>query len=705
MEPLEDDVDELSLDSQPPQPLVTLPNSISRRRERPRFSHITPYSAMSSSRYPKRRRVSGRENEPTLSPQITPATIERKRYDSSPDELAPSSDHEKHRPSRTRSRPKRGGKESTRKNASISEVPPPAVIAKTDPIKLSPATNALEASDDELNVPAAAAANYEQDAQDQNGTSPAKYEDGEPDEPENPLPDTSIEDALDEEEATLPVDDDMLDDDEHLRISDEIPEDPGIMDARPPEHLDHESDVIQSSIEDHSHLQVPPINHRTSTFRGSFIKVSPRSSPDRYTSKSPPPYSRISTPVATPRELPIAPPQYVPYREKMVLKGHKKGVASVKFSPNGRLIASCSADSTIRIWDASTGEHLHTLEGHLAGVSTITWMPDSKVIASGSDDKSIRLWHVDTGKMHPRQLVGHSSYVYSLAFSPKGNMLASGSYDEALFLWDVRTQRLMRSHPAHSDPIGGVDFVRDGTLIVSCSSDGLIRLWDTATGQCLRTLVHEDNAAVTSTRFVPNGKYLLAWTLDNSIRLWNYVEGRCLKTYQGHKNEKYSLSGAVGVYANTDESEKRAFVVSGSEDGKIFTWDVESKQILQTIKGHEGVVLGVDTLEEEGLMVSCGMDKTIRVWERVNEPAVGEEEDAVAGTQAGEILVDGMGDCGMPIAEYDKDTTMVDGVDEKTILDDSASIQVNGFKEQVDQKPMAEEEGTRATMMVNGVLA
>ncbi len=257
-------------------------------------------------------------------------------------------------------------------------------------------------------------------------------------------------------------------------------------------------------------------------------------------------------------------------------------------------------------------------------------MPDSRVIASGSDDKSIRLWYVDTGKMHPRQLTGHSSYVFSLAFSPKGNMLASGSYDEALFLWDVRTQRLMRSHPAHSDPIGGVDFVRDGTLIVSCSSDGLIRVWDTATGQCLRTLVHEDNAGVTSACFVPNGKYILAWTLDSSIRLWNYVEGRCMKTYQGHKNEKFSVSGAHGMYTNKEETERRAFVVSGSEDGKIFTWDVQSKDILQIMEGHEGVVLGVDTWEERNLMVSCGMDKTVRIWERIKEEGPEEMKDAAA---------------------------------------------------------------------------
>lgn len=53
-------------------------------------------------------------------------------------------------------------------------------------------------------------------------------------------------------------------------------------------------------------------------------------------------------------------------------------------------------------------------------------------------------------------------------------MIISGSYDEAVFLWDVRTARVMRSVPAHSDPVGGVDFIRDGTLFVSCAGDGLM---------------------------------------------------------------------------------------------------------------------------------------------------------------------------------------------------------------------------------------
>ena len=237
----------------------------------------------------------------------------------------------------------------------------------------------------------------------------------------------------------------------------------------------------------------------------------------------------------------------------------------------------------------------------------------------------------------PTPLVGHHNYVYSLAFSPKGNMLVSGSYDEAVFLWDVRTARLMRSLPAHSDPVSSVDFVRDGTLIASCSSDGLIRIWDTGTGQCLKTLVHEDNAAVTGVRFSPNGKFVLAATLDSSVRLWNYVEGRCAKTYQGHKNEKFSITACFGTYtadceASEDDGEedkeqqKWAFAACGSEDGRTVLWDVSSKEVLQTLSSHDGVVLGVDVGLEDQTIVTCGADKTIKTWKRQPVVANGHSE-------------------------------------------------------------------------------
>ncbi|OAQ91003.1 WD repeat-containing protein [Purpureocillium lilacinum] len=320
-----------------------------------------------------------------------------------------------------------------------------------------------------------------------------------------------------------------------------------------------------------------------------------------------------------PRQAPTPPhePLRPDYRPRLVLHGHTKPVSQVRISPNGRFIASASADATLKIWDAATGAHMDTLVGHMAGVSCLAWTPDSNTLASGSDDKAIRLWDRVTGRpktttrksragQEIAALRGHHNYIHCLAFSPKGNILASGSYDEAVFLWDVRAGRLMRSLPAHSDPVSGIDFCRDGTLVVSCSTDGLIRVWDTSTGQCLRTLVHEDNPAVTNVCFSPNGRFVLAFNLDNCIRLWDYVAGTVKKTYQGHRNEKFAIGGCFAVL------DGEPFIASASEDGDIVLWDVKSKDILQRVPGHKGICFWVDVHGET--MVSAGQDNTVRVY-------------------------------------------------------------------------------------------
>ncbi|KXG50981.1 uncharacterized protein PGRI_065530 [Penicillium griseofulvum] len=329
---------------------------------------------------------------------------------------------------------------------------------------------------------------------------------------------------------------------------------------------------------------------------------------------------RSDTPVATPV---ATKPEDVNYKEKFVMHGHLRGVSAVQFSPDCTMIASAGADAAVRVWDTATGRLIHIFEGHLAGISTLAWAPDGEWIATGSDDKTIRLWNVNTLKAHTKVFDGHHNYVYQIAFAPKGNILVSGSYDEAVFMWDVRRAQVMRSLPAHSDPVAGIDVVHDGTLIVSCALDGLIRIWDTHSGQCLRTLVMEDNPPATCVKFSPNGKFVLAWTLDNCIRMWSYVESRVLKTFQGHVNTKYSLSGCFGTYGPRDAiyDPPLCFAVSGSEDGSIFFWDLVSKQILQRLDGHSDAVLCVHTgtLNGKRMVVSCGIDKTVRLWEEADE--------------------------------------------------------------------------------------
>src|SRR5438034_347921 len=85
--------------------------------------------------------------------------------------------------------------------------------------------------------------------------------------------------------------------------------------------------------------------------------------------------------------------------EVRTLKGHRGSVLAVAYAPTGKLLASCSRDKTIKVWDARTGKLKRVLEGHSGGLECIDFSPDGKLLASSSQDSTIRLWEVATGEV------------------------------------------------------------------------------------------------------------------------------------------------------------------------------------------------------------------------------------------------------------------------------------------------------------------
>ena len=99
------------------------------------------------------------------------------------------------------------------------------------------------------------------------------------------------------------------------------------------------------------------------------------------------------------------------------LKGHQGSVLSVAYAPDGKTLASCSRDKTIKMWDARTGQLLRTLTEHTGDLYSVAFSPRGDLLASGGLDKVIQLWHTQTGKV-VRTLTGHDDIVRSIAFSP-----------------------------------------------------------------------------------------------------------------------------------------------------------------------------------------------------------------------------------------------------------------------------------------------
>ena len=75
-----------------------------------------------------------------------------------------------------------------------------------------------------------------------------------------------------------------------------------------------------------------------------------------------------------------------------LLEGHAGAILHIVWSPDGRLLASGSADSTVRVWEAASGRERRKLEAHSDAVLSVAWSPDGRLLASGSDDNTVRLW-------------------------------------------------------------------------------------------------------------------------------------------------------------------------------------------------------------------------------------------------------------------------------------------------------------------------
>ncbi|KAH3680903.1 hypothetical protein WICMUC_000046 [Wickerhamomyces mucosus] len=296
---------------------------------------------------------------------------------------------------------------------------------------------------------------------------------------------------------------------------------------------------------------------------------------------------------------------------------HSNHSSTVEISPDGRYIATSSSDKTIKLFKLSDGSFIRSLNGHSKGISSVSWSPDSRHIASASDDKTIKIWDIEYGECI-KTLRGHTYHVTCVQFNFKGNLLISGSADEAIRIWDVLNGKCLKILSAHSEPIESIDLCWDGTIIASGSYDGLIRLFDTETGQCVKTLIYDKGGSsfpVSYVKFSPNGRYLLATTLDNTIRLWDYNNNRVVKTFQGASFEKYTCSSRF------IPSLKTPLIVSGSESGEVFVWNLNSKSITDVIKVSDSPVLHVDIIGN--ILVSLSMDGDINVF-KVKELNEGE---------------------------------------------------------------------------------
>ncbi len=281
--------------------------------------------------------------------------------------------------------------------------------------------------------------------------------------------------------------------------------------------------------------------------------------------------------------------------------GHEGSVEALAISPDGTFLVSGGADKTVRVWDLATlgdpalspGDVLARLQlqGHTGLINSVAISPDGRWIASGSADRTIRLWQADNGQLirtlapptAAAQETPQRAGITAVAFGPRPTrmntshqsegippwILVAANGDPTVHLWDPGSGALLETLKADY-PIEQVLLSPDGRYLLAGSTGGIL-VWNLGTGSLERTLP-QTLSGLAALALSPDGRLLASGTdyRAHQIKLWDLRSGEQLRTLGG---QTWMVSVLLfGPGRGSVAQRYGQTLLSGGADGSIRIW-------------------------------------------------------------------------------------------------------------------------------------
>ena len=197
-------------------------------------------------------------------------------------------------------------------------------------------------------------------------------------------------------------------------------------------------------------------------------------------------------------------------KEVVTLSGHKASVNSVSFNFDGTLLASASADKTLKIWDLKSEKTIAEFKGHSNTIYSVDFTSDSKYLISTSKDNTTKVWDIKTGEV----ITSIPHYYERIKTSPDGKYFI-GSIGSTLSIYDFENGALIKSFKISNKR--AFTFSPEGNILVF-EFNGLIQFWDIENKKKLMNISVRKNAQSIKMNFRTN-ELIIAY--QNEIRRIN----------------------------------------------------------------------------------------------------------------------------------------------------------------------------------------
>jgi len=257
------------------------------------------------------------------------------------------------------------------------------------------------------------------------------------------------------------------------------------------------------------------------------------------------------------------------FRDGRFLNSHDDASSLLDFSPDDKLLASSSFDGTVKVWDVTNGPAnfpgpISVLYGHEGAVNGVVFLPDGKTLVTCGEDRTVRVW--DLGTAHEKKGFRDMTPFLHLCVAPtteQYHIFTASRYKIDFF--DLHAGRLVRSQSTYPDfPICHVAVSPD-CYHVAAAGPNRICLWylnDRFKFEGGSWEAHQGN--VFSVAFSPNSKLLASASADQNARLWDVQTKKQLALCQGNTAAVYDVAF----------SPDGKMLATAGEDWIVHLWDL-----------------------------------------------------------------------------------------------------------------------------------
>ncbi|XP_077983798.1 telomerase protein component 1-like isoform X2 [Glandiceps talaboti] len=311
--------------------------------------------------------------------------------------------------------------------------------------------------------------------------------------------------------------------------------------------------------------------------------------------------------------------------ETLVTFGLPNDASSVAFSPDDQLlIASSSSHMSVHLFNIEKKETLALLGGHSGWVMDISFSPDAKLIASVSQDKSVRIWDATAAEKFST-LRFHSERCWSVAYSPDGKWLASASDDFKVCVWNMETYKPSIIYEGHdkkrtlSCGVRACTISNSGDLVASGGDDLTIRVWTRDKGET-KTTIRCDPFLPWCLRFSKDDKRIIAvGEFTQSVQVWDWEKETKVMELDGFDRfcqyTEFSPNGDKIIGSSIDNTAR----IFNAEDGALIHTIEQPKWITCASYSHDGSNLA-----------TCSDDLLVRIWDTQTHKIVREMPGHIA---------------------------------------------------------------------------